>query len=73
MLHALGLDDFAADDEEGYIDIARRWSGDIEGLARLRKGLRQRLEESPLCDAERYARSMEEVYTRLWQEWCTRE
>ena len=73
MLHALGLDDFAADDEEGYIDIARRWSGDIEGLARLRKGLRQRLEESPLCDAERSARSMEEVYTRLWQEWCTRE
>jgi len=73
MMHAVGLDEFVADDEAGYIEIARRWSGDIEALARLRRELRQRLEESPLCDGKRYTRSLEEVYARLWKEWCARE
>ncbi|MBK6280020.1 MAG: hypothetical protein IPF57_18825 [Gammaproteobacteria bacterium] len=70
MMHAVGLDDFIAADEDGYVEIARRWSGDIEGLARLRRELRQRLQESPLCDGKRYTRSLEEIYARLWQEWC---
>ena len=73
MMHAVGLDDFVADDEAGYIAIARRWSDDIEALARLRRELRQRLMESPLCDGDRYTRSLEETYARRWKEWCARE
>lgn len=73
MMHAVGLDDFVADDAEQYVDIARRRAQDLQALALLRGGLRKRLQASPLCDGKRYAQALEEVYTRIWAQWCAQE
>lgn len=73
MMHALGLDDFVADEPEQYVDIARSRARDLQALAQLRGELRQRLKASPLCDGKRYTQALEEVYTRIWTQWCTQE
>jgi predicted O-linked N-acetylglucosamine transferase (SPINDLY family) len=73
IMHALQLDDFVATDRNQYVDIARQWAHDLHALARLRGALRQRLEASPVCDGKRYARELEDAYTRTWQEWCAQQ
>ena len=34
--------------------------------------LRQRMEQSPLMDAPRFARNIEAAYRQMWRQWCTR-
>ncbi len=65
ILGAVGLDDWATDDVAGYVDRAVAAASDIQGLAVLRAGLRQRFERSPLRDAEGLARDVEAVYLRM--------
>ncbi|HQY70226.1 MAG TPA: SEC-C metal-binding domain-containing protein [Pseudomonadales bacterium] len=70
MMHALGLDDFVADDRDQYVDIARRWSASTGALEQLRRELRQRLLASPLGDGKRYAAAVEQIYASTWRAWC---
>jgi predicted O-linked N-acetylglucosamine transferase (SPINDLY family) len=41
-------------------------------LSDLRATLRNRLENSPLMDAPRFARNIEAAYRLMWQRWCAR-
>jgi protein O-GlcNAc transferase len=36
----------------------------------LRRGLRQRLEGSPLMDGAAFTRDVEQAYRRMWRKWC---
>jgi predicted O-linked N-acetylglucosamine transferase (SPINDLY family) len=69
-LTALGLTDFIAGDLEGYVDLAIAKAGDVEGLARLRASLRERMARSSVADPTRYARAVEAAYRQMWQRWC---
>jgi protein O-GlcNAc transferase len=69
-LSALGLTQFIADTPEKYLEIAAGWANDLEGLARLRFGLRDRMRASPLCDGRAFTRSLEQTYRELWCRWC---
>ena len=40
------------------------------GLAAVRRGLRERMQESVLMDGPRFARRMEEALRRAWVAWC---
>ncbi len=69
ILHAVGLDDWVTSDTDGYVARATAATSDLDALADLRAGLRQRVAHSPLCDAVGLARAIEATYRMLWDEW----
>lgn len=57
FLQTLGLaQDWVARDEDDAVQRVAAWAEDRAGLAALRAGLRQRMADSPLCDADSFAR-----------------
>jgi protein O-GlcNAc transferase len=70
LLSNVGLHEWIAQTPEEVVEIARRWAKDLEGLARLRAGLRHAMKRSPLVDGRRYTRHVEEAYRALWRRWC---
>jgi predicted O-linked N-acetylglucosamine transferase (SPINDLY family) len=67
IIRNTGLSDWIADDHDSYVAKAVAFSSDLENLAVLRAGLRQRLLASPLLDAPRFARNFEAVLWGMWQ------
>jgi protein O-GlcNAc transferase len=67
----LGLQDFAATDPEGYVRLAVAKASDLRSLAALRQVLRDRMEHSPLMDANRFAQAVEGAYWRMWKSFHT--
>ncbi|HZL34851.1 MAG TPA: tetratricopeptide repeat protein [Tepidisphaeraceae bacterium] len=70
ILTSVGLEELAAPTEAEYVKTAVDLARDLPRLARLRAGLRERMRNSPLLDATRYARAVEEAYRGMWQTWC---
>jgi predicted O-linked N-acetylglucosamine transferase (SPINDLY family) len=66
----LGLEDLAAETLEAFVALATRLAGDLPRLRGLRGTLRRRMSESPLMDAPRFARHVEQAYRRIWRRWC---
>ena len=67
ILHNLGLQDWIAQNEDDYVDLAVKKAADLSGLARLRGELRTRLEASPLCDAKLFAQHLEQAFQQMWK------
>jgi len=70
LLSAVGLRELAADSRAAYIACAVRLAGDLARLAELRAGLRARMAQSPLTDAARFTRELEQAYRLMWRRWC---
>jgi len=70
LLSNLGLPELVAGSQEQYVRIATELAGDVPRRAHLRATLRQRLEQSPLMDAPRFARTIEAAYRQMWRAWC---
>ncbi len=70
QLSNLGLSELAASTPDDFIRIAVDLAADVPKLDALRAGLRQRMKESPLMDAEGFARGIEEAYRSMWRTWC---
>ena len=66
ILSNAGLGELVAADEQEYVAIALRLAGSQPELAALRQGMRTRLSESPLLDAPRFVRSLEQLYRETW-------
>jgi protein O-GlcNAc transferase len=66
----LGLRELAAETPGQFVTLAARLAGDLTGLAELRGTLRRRMSQSPLMDAHRFARNIEQAYRRIWRRWC---
>ena len=66
----LGLKELAAETPEQYVALAAELAGDLPRLQELRGTLRQRMLQSPLMDANRFARHMEQAYRQMWRRWC---
>jgi protein O-GlcNAc transferase len=71
-LAALDLPQFIALDLADYIAIAAHAVGDLDALATLRGGLRDRLMHSAVGDPVRYARAVEAAYRQVWQEYSAK-
>jgi predicted O-linked N-acetylglucosamine transferase (SPINDLY family) len=69
VLANAGLQELVAETPEQYVALATRLARDLERLDALRQGLRQRMVESPLLDAERFARELEALYRQVWRQW----
>jgi predicted O-linked N-acetylglucosamine transferase (SPINDLY family) len=72
LLSNLDLRDWIAQTPEEYVALAARRGKDLEDLQRLRSGLRERMQRSPLCDGARFTRRLEEAYRAMWRRWCGR-
>jgi protein O-GlcNAc transferase len=70
QLTNLGLCDLVAETSEQYVEIAANLAGNLERLSRLRRTLRATMEASPLMDAPRFARGIEQAYRSVWRRWC---
>ncbi|WP_306714818.1 tetratricopeptide repeat protein [Burkholderia dolosa] len=67
LLHAAGMSDWIAADEDDYVAKAVSAAQDRARLAALRAGLRAQLLASPLCDAARFARHLEHAFVGMWE------
>ena len=70
LLSQMGLAELATSDVEAYVAKAVALAGDVPLLARLRLELRGRMENSPLCDAPRFARAFEAGLRGMWRDAC---
>jgi predicted O-linked N-acetylglucosamine transferase (SPINDLY family) len=70
LLCNLKLPELAARTPDEYVSLAVRLAGDLPRLRELRASLRARLCASPLMDAGRFARNIEQAYRQMWRAWC---
>jgi predicted O-linked N-acetylglucosamine transferase (SPINDLY family) len=70
VLMNMGMAGCIARSREQYVEIACGLAADVQRLAALRAGLRERMAASPLMDAKRFARNLEEAYRQMWRKWC---
>lgn len=70
LLSAVGLAELIADSPDAYVARASALARDIEGLAALRAGLRERVRRSALGDAPGYTARLEQAYQWMWARWC---
>jgi protein O-GlcNAc transferase len=66
ILTNLGLPQLAVDSPEEYVRLA----ADAAKWTAIRPFLRQRMSESPLMDAKRFARDVESAYMEMWRKWA---
>jgi predicted O-linked N-acetylglucosamine transferase (SPINDLY family) len=55
---------------EEYVDLAVSFAADLPRLASIRRGLRERLAASPLCDGKQFARDLSLILRNVWRNWC---
>jgi protein O-GlcNAc transferase len=67
IMTCVGLEDWVAGDEDGYVSAALRHAADVAGLAALRNTLRTRALASPLFDADRFAGQLEDALHEMWR------
>jgi protein O-GlcNAc transferase len=70
ILSSVMLAELIAHGPDDYVTIATELAHDQQRLAELRASLRDRMRQSVLCDAPRFARSIEAAFRTMWQDWC---
>ncbi len=71
MLSSIGLEKLAVTTAEDYVAAACRLAQDVQTLAILRAGLRERMRDSPLTDGPSHARALDRAYREMWRTWCS--
>lgn len=70
LLTAMGLSDLVARDTDEYVKLAAALAADKDRLRDLRRNLRDRLRQGPLCDAPAFAQRFGAAVRMMWREWC---
>ena len=73
LLSNIGWPELVARSELEYVKIAAGLAEDLPRLADLRSTLRERMKNSVLMDAPRFARNVEAAYRKMWQAWSRKE
>ncbi len=71
-LAAIGLEDLITYSQEEYIEKALSLAHDSSRRADLRENLRRRMAQSPLCNGEDLARTMETAYLSMWERFVSK-
>jgi len=72
ILKAISLDDWVADDDDGYVAIAKRFAAQPELLERLRAELPARIAASPAGNVSVYTQRVEAGYRQFWRDYCAK-
>lgn len=70
LLHSVGLDELVARTHDEFVEIAAGLAGDRARLAEMRRGLRESMRASALCDRFGFTRDLEHAYRQWWHRWC---
>ena len=70
ILTSVGLSEWVAPDESGYIEIAIRNAKRLKELAELRKQLPALVADSAAGNVAAYTRAVEAAYRKIWREYC---
>ncbi|RTE92888.1 tetratricopeptide repeat protein [Bradyrhizobium sp. LVM 105] len=70
IVAAVGLNDWVAEDDEGYAAIACKYAAQPAHLAKLRADLPAQIAASAAGNVEIYARGVEEGYRQFWRDYC---
>lgn len=65
-----GLSEFVASSREEYIEIASNLANDLGYLSELRKGMRDQVAASPVCDGFEFTTNLQCAFRSMWQEYC---
>ena len=71
QLFHLDLLDLVAHSDAAFVAIAAALATDLERLRALRATLRETMQRSPLMDAARFARCIEQAYRGAWRAHCS--
>jgi predicted O-linked N-acetylglucosamine transferase (SPINDLY family) len=71
ILNTAGLPQWVAADDDDYVAKAVSFTADRASLGALRAGLREQLLASPLCDARRFARNLEDAFEAMWNTYAS--
>jgi protein O-GlcNAc transferase len=66
----LELPEWIAHDEADFVDKAVAFAADVDGLVRLRAGMRERMQRSALMDGPAFARAVEWAFDAMWTRYC---
>jgi len=72
ILKAIGLDDWVADDEDGYVAIAQKYASTPSHLADLRADLPIKIANSPAGNITVYTQRAEAGYRQFWRDFCAK-
>jgi len=70
ILKAIGLDDWVADDDDGYVAIAKKFAAMPTHLEQLRAELPARIANSPAGNVAIYTQRVEAGYRQFWRDYC---
>ncbi len=62
---------FVAETEQQFIQMAKEWSKNINGLQTLRHELRHRMQHFPKCKPENVATGLESALRMMWERLCS--
>ncbi len=71
ILARVGLADWAVATPEQYVAFAVGLPNEMDRLAQLRSGLRERMQAN-VSDATRFTGGLEDAYRTIWRRWCNR-
>ncbi len=71
ILSNVGLVELIAKNSDDYVQIAKDLARNLPRLSQLRATLRQRMQDSPLMNAEQFTRGIEAAYRQMWRTWCS--
>lgn len=72
FLKTIELDGFTAKSEKEYVELAVNWSRSIDKLSEIRSSLRNKMNQSLLCNGKEFTYNIESTYRKIWQEWCSK-
>jgi predicted O-linked N-acetylglucosamine transferase (SPINDLY family) len=61
-----GFEQFVANDLAAYIELAVEWANQPSALAGLRAAMRTQMQDSPLCNASRFATDFVALLQSAW-------
>jgi predicted O-linked N-acetylglucosamine transferase (SPINDLY family) len=67
LLTAVGLPELAVATPARYLRVALNLAANLPRLARLRRSLRLRMQQSPLMDSQAFTRDVEAAYEMMWR------
>ena len=70
IVKSVGLDDWVAADDDGYIAIAQRYASNPARLSALRTSLPAMGANSAGGNCTVYTRHVEEGYRKFWRDYC---
>jgi len=70
LLMNAGFSDWVAKSPDDYVNKAMRQATDVPSLVKLRASLRRQVLDSPIYDAESFARHFVKAMRAMWTIWC---